>query len=679
MTAPLTGAQDSAKSAPCFEIIIWQVASRAEASVQGGKFVKALLFRNVAVAALLSAAGVAAAQATHSLAEDAAAFGARPAVSGVSLSPDGHHVLYLTPGPGPKTYAVISDLASGTSNVVVSTDGKPEGLSWCGYSSQSRVVCSVYAIVDIMGWPATMSRKISMDTQGADAKLLSKADRSVRSSDGYILDWRQSVDGKVLMARTTSDGLEVDLVDTATLKSTTIERPNPRSAEYWTDHVGNIRIMDVLQRDTVGVLTGKEKYYYRVKGTAEWKDLTDFQKDEFEPLTIDTGLDELYALKKKDGRYALYRIKLDGSRTETFIAADPKFDIADVISSEDGKKVVGYAFSGDKTEKVYFDPQYKALSDFLSRALPKTPNISIADSTPDGSKLLIFAGSDQEPGRYYLFDRNAKSLNEAMLGRPELEKYQLAQMKPVTIKGAGGVDIPAYLTLPPGKNPKNLPAIVMPHGGPAARDRWGFDWLSQFFAQRGYAVIQPQFRGSTGFGDAWKNDSAVKNWRAAMIDVASSAQWLSAQGIADPKRVAIFGWSYGGYAALRSAELNPELYKAIIAVAPVTDFALIKEDANFTAGQKIIDDLVGGGIEMQRGSPLRNVSSIAAPVLLVHGTTDVNVPVRHSDKMAEALKSNGKQVEYLRFPGLDHQLPDATARSEMLAKAAELLDRTIGH
>ena len=142
----------------------------------------------------------------------------------------------------------------------------------------------------------------------------------------------------------------------------------------------------------------------------------------------------------------------------------------------------------------------------------------------------------------------------------------------------------------------------MPHGGPAARDRWGFDWLSQFFAQRGYAVIQPQFRGSTGFGDAWKNDSAVKNWRAAMIDVASSAQWLSAQGIADPKRVAIFGWSYGGYAALRSAELNPELYKAIIAVAPVTDFALIKEDANFTAGQKIIDDLVGGGIEMQRGS-----------------------------------------------------------------------------
>lgn len=636
-----------------------------------------MFLRGAAAAALTLSAPVGAQQ--KSLAEDAAAFGARPAASGVSLSPDGHHVLYLTPGPGPKTYAVISDLAQGSTNVVVSTDGKPEGLSWCSYSSEVRVVCSIYAIVDIMGWPATMSRKISINTQGADAKLLYKADRSLRSSDGYILDWRQSVDGKVLMARTTGNGLSVELIDTATLKSTTVERPNPRSAGYWTDHLGNIRVMRVLQRDNSDVLTGKEKYYYRVKGSTEWKDLTDYQDDEFEPLSIDTATDQLYALRKKDGRFALYRYALDGTLKETFVASDPKFDIGDVITSEDGKKVVGYAFAGDKTETIYFDPQYKALSDSLARALPKTPNITIADSTPDGSKLLIFAGSDQEPGRYYLFDRTAKSLNEAMLARPELEKYQLAEMKSVSIKGSGGVEIPAYLTLPPGKDPKNLPAIVMPHGGPAARDHWGFDWLSQFFAARGYAVIQPQFRGSTGFGEAWQNDSAVKNWRAAMTDVASAAQWLSAQGIADPKRVAIFGWSYGGYAALRSAELNPELYKAVIAVAPVTDFALIKEEAKFTTGEKIIEDLVGGGIEMQRGSPLRNVSSISAPVLLIHGTTDVNVPVRHSDKMADALKSNGKQVEYLRYPGLDHQLPDATVRTEMLTKAAELLDRTIGH
>jgi dipeptidyl aminopeptidase/acylaminoacyl peptidase len=275
---------------------------------------------------------------------------------------------------------------------------------------------------------------------------------------------------------------------------------------------------------------------------------------------------------------ALYRIMLDGSLAETLIAESPRYDIAGVVRSGDSQRVIGYTLYGEKRERVYFDAEYKAIAESLHRALPKLPIISFVDSTADGNKLLIFAGSDQDPGRFYLFDKKAKSLNEAMLARPELEKYQLATMKPVTVAGAGGIQIPAYLTLPPGKDPKNLPAIVMPHGGPGARDYWGFDWLSQFFAARGYAVIQPQFRGSTGFGEQWKNVNAFKNWRAAMEDVASSAKWLAAQGIADPSRVAIFGWSYGGYAALMSAETNPELYKAAIAVAPVTDFSLWKQE-----------------------------------------------------------------------------------------------------
>ncbi|MEO7635448.1 MAG: S9 family peptidase [Sphingomicrobium sp.] len=656
---------------------------------------KNLMFCGASALALLQSAA-AAAQA-HTLAEDAAAFGAREAVDSVSLSPDGTKVMYLTPGPGPKTYGVISSLANGKSDVFVSSDGEPENLSWCSYSASDRIVCSIYAIVDTMGWPATMSRKVTLGTNGGDPKLMSRPERYtdayLRGSDGYILDWRQAVDGKVLMARTyvpeegkigtnisdSKEGLGVDLVDTRTLRSSAVEPPNKQAAGYLTDHVGNVRIMRVIERERDGTLTGRDKYFYRKKGDRKWLQLVDFQKDQFEPETIDTDLDQLYALKKKDGRFALYRIALDGSLAESFVAADPRFDIDRVLVSNDGKKVVGYAVAGEKSKKTYFDPEYASLTKALARAMPKTPAISLADSTPDGNKLLIFAGSDQEPGRYYLFDRNAKTLNEAMLARPELEKYRLAEMKSVTIAGADGVQIPAYLTLPPGKDPKNLPAIVMPHGGPAARDYWGFDWLSQFFAQRGYAVIQPQFRGSTGFGEAWQNDSAVKNWRAAMTDVASSARWIAAQGIADPKRMAIFGWSYGGYAALRSAGLNPELYQAVIAVAPVTDFDMIKTEANLTTGSKIVGDLIGSGIEVQRGSPLKNVDGIRAPVLLVHGTTDVNVPVRHSDKMAEALKSRGKTVDYLRYPGLDHQLPDAAARTEMLTKAAELLERTIGH
>lgn len=655
---------------------------------------KKLMFCGVAALALLQPS-VAAAQA-RSLAEDAAAFGARAAARGVSLSPDGSNLLYLTPGPGPKTFGVISNLASGKSGVFVSSDGDPENLSWCGYSASDRVVCSIYAIVNTMGWPVTMSRKVSMATNGGDAKLLSRPDRNtdayLRSSDGFIFDWRQAVDGKVLMARTyvpeegtigttisdKKEGLGVDLIDTRTLRSSPVEPPNKQAAGYMTDHVGNVRLMRVVERERDGMLTGRDKYFYRTKGDRRWRQLVDFQKDQFEAQTIDTNLDQLYALKKKDGRFALYRIALDGSLAETLVAADPRYDIGSVLVSNDGKKVVGYAVAGEKYRKTYFDPEYASLVGSLARALPKTPVISLADSTPDGRKLLIFAGSDQEPGRYYIFDRTAKTLNEAMLARPELEKFQLAEMKAVTIPGAGGVQIPAYLTLPPGKDPKNLPAIVMPHGGPASRDYWGFDWLSQFFAARGYAVIQPQFRGSTGFGEAWENENALKNWRAAMTDIASSAQWLAGQGIGDPKRIAIFGWSYGGYAALQSAATNPELFKAVIAVAPVTDFDLLKQDNRDSAGSRIVNEMIGSGVEVARGSPLKNVDSIRAPVLLVHGATDVNVDVRHSDKMNDALKSRGKKVEYLRYSALDHQLPDATARAEMLTKAALLLERTIG-
>jgi dipeptidyl aminopeptidase/acylaminoacyl peptidase len=242
-----------------------------------------------------------------------------------------------------------------------------------------------------------------------------------------------------------------------------------------------------------------------------------------------------------------------------------------------------------------------------------------------------------------------------------------------------GAKIPAYLTLPPGKQAKNLPAVVLPHGGPSSRDEWGFDFLSQFLAARGYAVIQPEYRGSAGYGDQWLNENGFKNWRTSMGDIAASAKWLASQGIADPNRVAIFGWSYGGYAALMEAETDPQLYKAVIAVAPVTDLGMLKDDAKGYTSAKVVADFVGDGPHIEEGSPLRHVDRIQAPVLLVHGDLDANVAFRHSQKMADALKSAGKDVQFLQYKGLDHQLRDSTVRAELLSNMAQLLERTIGH
>jgi dipeptidyl aminopeptidase/acylaminoacyl peptidase len=662
-------------------------------------FVKSWLF---AGAAAIAAMGVGAqAESTHTLAQDAAAFGARPAVSAPSLSPDGSSVLYITPGPGPKTYAVISNLVTGKSSVVTSADGNPEILRWCNYSAPDRAVCRINALTHQLSQILGFERLISMNTDGSDGKMLGQQgsfyDTALRQTDAIVLDWNGSADGKVLMERVyvpeggqaaiesrlsrKKSGLGVDLVDTRDLKSSTVEPPRDEASHYMTDGRGNVRLMMVVETKQGGAMTGRIKYFYRTPGSRDWKTLVDYvdEDDQIEPLAIDAEVDALYALKKKNGRRALYTIKLDGTLGEKLIAENPHVDIDDVVRVGEGLRVIGYTYADESRHAIYFDPEFKALSESLSKVLPNLPIVDFVDSSRDGRKLLIFAASDNDPGRFYLFDRQTKTLNEAMVEHPLLEGRALARQKPVTVPAADGAKIPAYLTLPPGKEAKNLPAIVLPHGGPSSRDEWGFDFLSQFLAARGYAVIQPEYRGSAGYGDQWLNENGFKNWKTSMSDIAASAKWLASQGIADPDRMAIFGWSYGGYAALMEAETDPQLYKAVIAVAPVTDLGMLKDDAKGYTSAQVIEDFVGDGPHIQQGSPLRHADRIQVPVLLVHGDLDANVAFRHSQKMADALRSAGKQVEFLQYKGLDHQLRDSTVRAELLTQMGELLDRTIGH
>lgn len=658
------------------------------------------LITGVAVAALLSSG--ARAQNARSLAEDAAAFGAREAVSAARLSPDGTSVMYVTPGPGPKTFSVISNLQTGKSHVVTSADGRPEILRWCNYSAPDRAVCQISALSNQTSKIIGFSRLISMNTDGTDGKLLGQResfyDWGLRQFDASVLDWNGARDGKVLMQRVyvpeggraaiqsrlarQKEGLGVDIVDTRTLQSRSIEPPRDASSGYMTDGRGNVRLMSTVETSSNGSnLTGRIKYFYRTTDSRDWKTLVEYAEfdEQLRPLAIDGEINALYALKKKDGRRALYTIKLDGSLAERLVAQNPRVDIDGIERIGDGHRVIGYSYSDETSKVEYFDPEFKALAVSLSKALPNLPLINFVDATADGRKILIFAGSDNDPGRFYLFDRDKKSLNEAMLERPQLEGRALAKMKAVTIPAPDGVQIPAYLTLPPGKeSAKGLPAVVLPHGGPSARDYWGFNWLTHFLAARGYAVLQPQYRGSAGYGDDWLNDNALRNWRAAMADVATSARWLASQGIADPSRIAIVGWSYGGYAALQSAAIDPQLYKAVVAIAPVTDFAMLKEDAiGFTAAGLIAKE-IGSGSHVAEGSPLRRAAEIQAPVLLVHGDLDANVAIRHSQKMEAALRSAGKDVEFLSYKGLDHQLRDSSVRAQFLTKIGQLLERTIG-
>ena len=634
--------------------------------------------------------------AASTLAEDAAAFGARPAVVAPDLSRDGTSIMYLTPGPGHRIFAVEGDLGSGQFKPFVSSDGEKESLYWCRFGSSSRAICNFGAFVkgtevNLVGF----SRLVAMDLNGANMKLLGQSesfyDEWIRQEDGEIIDWLPNSNGNVLVnrlyvpeaGRTGSKiarekaGWEVDKLDVTTLRADPVEPPRD-AAGYLTDGLGDVRIMSITDTDSVGQLTGKATYFYRAKGSRDWQPLAKSVDGDFEPLAIDNSIDSVYALKKKDGRKALYAIRLSGSLPETVIAENPRVDIDDVVRFGKGQKVIGYTYAEDKRTAVYFDPDFKALAASLSKALPKSPIIDFDDASADGKTLLIFAGSDSDPGQYYLFDREHKTLNPAMLVRPELQNHPLASVKPVTISAPDGVGIPAYLTLPPGKEAHGLPAVVLPHGGPSARDEWGFDWLAQFLAARGFAVLQPEFRGSAGFGDAWLNDNGFKNWRTSIGDINASAKWLISEGIADKGHIAIVGWSYGGYAALQSAIVEPGLYKAIVAIAPVTDLTMLKEGAQNFVNADLVAREVGSGPHVIEGSPLRHVAAVSAPVLLVHGTKDSNVDYAQSQRMNAALQAAGKQSELLTFDGLDHQLNDSTARAQMLTKIGQLLDQTIG-
>jgi dipeptidyl aminopeptidase/acylaminoacyl peptidase len=276
-----------------------------------------------------------------------------------------------------------------------------------------------------------------------------------------------------------------------------------------------------------------------------------------------------------------------------------------------------------------------------------------------------------------MFDKATKRLGEIAIARPPLEGRTLSPVKPITYTAADGTQIPAYLTLPVGSSGKNLPAIVMPHGGPSARDEWGFDWLAQFYAAQGFAVIQPNFRGSAGYGEGWFVENGFKSWRVAIGDVNDAGRWLVREGIANPAKLAIVGWSYGGYAALQSGVTEPALFRAIVAIAPVTDLRmLIDQSAGFT-NSALVARFVGSGEHVASGSPRQHAGKITAPVLMFSGDQDLNVDISHSREMDQALRAAGKRTELIVYKGLDHSIVDSGARADMLQRSLDFLNAAL--
>ena len=656
-------------------------------------------FKNLVMAGILAGISSNALAQQVPLEKAATMFGARESAWAADLSPSGRKLVYLTAGPGAQTVAKVYDLDTKKTVGLIGSSGDPETLRWCEFATETQLICRYTGNAEVAGVLAGFSRLAALSLVGKDVKSLGSKragyDMYVRQSDGSVLDWLPEDEGSVLMQRTYVPkveeratnikderlGLGVDRVELATLHSKPVEDPRPQVSHYMTDGRGNVRIMAFAESDNVGQLKGITTFRFRKAGSREWERLGAFNSLEdigMWPVAIEHSTDSVYVLEDVNGRDALYRMPLDGSGTKTLIAKNDKVDIGNVVRVDRGLPVIGYSYTDDRNRTVYFDPEFKKLASGLGRALPKTPLIDFAAASRDAKILLIHASSDTDPGAYYVLNRTTKQMEPVILSRQQLEPEQLAPVQSIGYPAADGTLIPAYLTMSKDGPAKGRPAVVLPHGGPSSRDSWGFDWLAQFLAARGYAVIQPNYRGSAGYGDEFLGENAFRDWKKAMSDISDSAKYLVAQGIADSNKLAILGWSYGGYAALQSASLEPNRYKAVVAIAPVTDLGMLKRDYYEFTSSKLAREFVGTGDHLKPGSPLQNATAIKAPVLLVHGDMDINVKSRHSVEMAQALQKGGTPVELVRHKKLDHYLDDSNARIEMLTKIGQLLDRTIG-
>jgi dipeptidyl aminopeptidase/acylaminoacyl peptidase len=618
------------------------------------------------------------------------AFGALPEFSQPRLAPDGRHFAVVRALRG-KSAAVIYrvDAPDGTQPAIVdATQGSIAAIDWV---NSNRLLVVVKTNLRATSSVQTFLRAFTVDTQGKNlAAMLTNVEglrfnlggAAVASMD---LDNPEYIYMALIGPGSSNKWLTVHLyrVNVATGLSDVFAQGLEGTRWWVMDGSRVVARLDVNRREYT--------YHINIPNGAGFRDIGAF--------SLRAGGDEHVGGVSMDGKGLVMRMQ-SATRTEglyridlatlerTQLYANAQYDVAAVMRDEWTGRVIGAAYVADKAEYVFFDPRRQRFQGAIERAFPGR-HVQISSCDRAATSCVIGIEGPRDPTSYYFID--VPTMRAQLIGSayPRLAASDLGAMRPYPYAARDGLQIPAYLTLPPGREAKALPLVVMPHGGPEVRDEMGFDWLAAFLANRGYAVLQPNFRGSDGYGAAFRQ-AGFHQWGMAMqTDLSDGVAKLVAEGIVDPKRVCIFGLSYGGYAALAGAAFTPETYACAASVAGVSDLEAMLRFEELDSGResttvsywkaRIGDHRSSADARRIRAtSPALHTDRVRVPVLLMHGVEDTIVPIAQSVIMRDALRRANKPVQYVELNGDDHHLTLAETRIRVLGELEKFLAANIG-
>lgn len=585
------------------------------------------------------------------------------------LSPDGKRMAYLAP-------------EEGVLNIWVQTVGKPDAVAVT--HDRKRGIRSYF-------WAPNGKQLLYVQDKGGDENwhvwavdAAGGEPRDLTPIDGVqaqILAVEHKIPNKILVGLNDRNPMLHDVysLDLKTGKRTLVQQNDITAIAWIADHKLRVRAAVTLSPD------GGAALQYRAGGKGPFTELTKWGAEDMfttHPAGFAANNRTLYMLSSVGSNTTQLRAFDVKSKREKVIFKDDTYDVTGVLSHPTKYTIQAVAVERDRTTWTVLDKS--VAKDFEALAAVDDGDLSVVSRDRRDKTWLVAFSHDDGPVVYYAYDRKTRKATRLFSHRPELEDLTLAEMKPVSWKARDGLEIHGYLTLPPKVEPKALPAVVYVHGGPWARDSWGFDPTAQWLANRGYAVLQPNYRGSTGYGKSYIN-AADKEWGGKMQDdITDGTRWLIDQGIADPERICIMGGSYGGYATLMGLVREPDLYACGVDIVGVANlFTWMKTIPPYWRPfVHVLYQRVGHPEKdkelLEQRSPVFQVDKIKAPLLIGQGANDPRVPKAESTQIRDALRNAGKTVEYIEFPDEGHGFARPENRLKFYEAAEKFLAEHIG-